>query len=79
MGDCPFYKLKVRNIQSNEIRSDRTADVIQTKTPWCAHPHTPMPEEDTRFLGASQVLRCEGDISKCQVPVDKRADVRPHD
>lgn len=66
---CQFYRIETRQIASREIRQDRQLpDVYEVRIPWCAHKHTPVSYKDaTSVIGGAQLLKCSGDLSKCQV------------
>lgn len=69
---CPYFGVDVRRIPIREIgrSGEATAQVA-----YCKHKHSPLTEHMARrVIGAAHVLRCEGDLDRCQVPADKLAD-----
>lgn len=69
LGGCPYY--------FQYVPDDRQViDLPQTAIPYCAHKHSPATREFVLYaVGGSQILRCGGDINKCQVPPHKRLDL----
>jgi hypothetical protein len=69
MGDCPYYHLETKRFESREITSDqqgRAPTIV--KIPWCAHAHSAAPEQIKHGgVGVANLLRCGGDLAKCQV------------
>jgi hypothetical protein len=77
MSDCPYYRVHRLTLRSREIRPDQqVANVNIVPIPWCAHPHSPVPKARAAGgIGVANLLRCEGLLAKCQVPLDKRGDI----
>jgi hypothetical protein len=74
MADCPFYAVHQERLVSREIRSDQQRGHTQSvPIPHCTHSDSPAQLDHLRkVLGGSRVLQCGGDLSRCQVPPDKR-------
>lgn len=72
MSTCPFYKRRTEHLRSNEMRPDQQVAITTVPIPWCAHPHSPVPERATHVIGGAHLLRCGGDLAKCQVPPEWR-------
>ena len=72
--DCSLYKVKVVQMHSREKRSDHQHGApLTTHLPWCAHANSPAPLAlVSKALGGANLLRCEGDLDRCQVQADKR-------
>jgi hypothetical protein len=77
MSTCQFYNLYTKELQSNEIRPDRqSSDLPVINVPFCNHKHSPLPRDKVAHIIRGQIsLTCNGEISKCQVPRDKIADI----
>lgn len=58
---------------SNEIVGDRANRTSSNIIPWCEHEHSPVSEERTAAIGGASLLKCGGDISKCQVDLELRS------
>jgi hypothetical protein len=66
MDRCPYYEIHRKAIPSREIGPVQRPDSI-VETPYCTHDNSPAPLEfATKVLG--KMLRCNGDITKCQLP-----------
>ena len=77
MSLCPYYHVHSRTHESREIFSHQQhAGVNAVRIPWCGHKHSPA-EKDmvTTVVGGAGLLRCGGDLEKCQVPKETFADV----
>ena len=61
MGTCKFYRTKTETIPSCET---------SIKIPYCTHPNAGKLSIEflSKILGSSFVLKCNGDINKCQLP-----------
>ena len=58
---CPYYA------------EHKPADEVH---PYCRHKHSPVPlERIAHVMGGAPRLACEGDLSRCQVPPEKRLDL----
>jgi hypothetical protein len=68
MSICQFYNLGVQHRISKEINSNHQASLNTTKTPWCSHNDSPVTLEQTNVIGGAFLLRCGGDLDKCQLP-----------
>lgn len=69
---CPFFDVDVQRVESREIGRSKVTEV---RVPFCNHKHSPVSERMARqVIGAAGLLRCGGDLGKCQVPADKLAD-----
>jgi hypothetical protein len=72
MGRCPYYVEKRELVRSREIFSHgQDGSSTQVVKRHCAHKHSPVSEG---VLFGATLLRCGGDLEKCQVPIEKRAD-----
>jgi hypothetical protein len=70
---CRYFHKDSRTIQSNEKRSDQqVANVSVLRTFWCTHKHSPVPA--AWVAGGAHLLKCGGDLDKCQVPPGKFED-----
>jgi hypothetical protein len=74
MDKCSLYQLKTKFISSNELHPDRATRGECIKVPWCAHKHSPVTKKQTSVIGGANLLKCDGDLSKCQVDPAKMAD-----
>ena len=69
MSECPYYQVHVHTMRSNQIRADRQAQVERVQIPWCAHDESPVDQRTaTRVIGGANLLRCAGELARCQVP-----------
>lgn len=70
MSSCRYFHKESRPIQSDEIRShQQTSNDQVLRTFWCTHKHSPVPA--AWVVGGANMLRCDGDLEKCQVPPEK--------
>jgi hypothetical protein len=71
MPSCPFYKVHQHR---QEIRTiSGLEDVITARMPYCTHDHSPVPFRiATQTIGGHELLKCEGDLGRCQVAAEFR-------
>ena len=62
---CPYYFEFKRN-------SDWFGDVARTVVPWCAHKRSPAPRNLIFVRDGEKVLKCAGDLDKCQLREDDK-------
>lgn len=65
-------------LRSREVRSDRqSSGDSRVQVPYCIHKHSPFEEYVAKrgVIGGAGVLRCGGDLARCQVPQEKQRDV----
>ncbi len=68
MGDCPFYEIVRQTFRSQEVGSvgvtvpDLTYDI-----PYCGFNPSPVTRQMALALGRSNMLKCDGECSKCQL------------
>jgi hypothetical protein len=73
---CPYYFNHTKQIRSSTA-SESVGQAVSwewTSIPYCLHKHSPAPRGLMNITEAN-VLKCGGDLAKCQIPVDKRLDV----
>lgn len=76
MGECEYFKEDRKENESKEIRADRSRNIIVNKIPWCSHFHSPVTLERARsFPVVGTLLKCGGDLDKCQIPLEQLEDV----
>ncbi len=39
---------------------------------WCKHEHSPVTRKRAQSPGAAQILKCDGDLARCEVPAEHR-------
>jgi len=67
MCNCEFFRVETDFIESREVRADRALSGETVKLPWCAHQQSPVTKSAAFSLGGANLLKCGGDLSKCQV------------
>lgn len=73
MSQCPLYQVHLLVHQSFELRpTGELTEPRRTPLPWCMHRASPVTELRARAVGRAGALACEGDLARCQVPLDKR-------
>jgi hypothetical protein len=73
--DCPHFHRQRSFVPSREIHpSGQVSGGVHRTVQWCAHPASPCrhPIAHSLLDGGARLLQCEGDISRCQVPPDRR-------
>jgi hypothetical protein len=76
MAKCPLYDVVRLKFQRNEIGSSGPRE-MHADVPVCDHKHSPAPRHIApKVIGGGDLLKCGGDLDKCQVPLDVRGDVR---
>jgi hypothetical protein len=77
MSLCPYYHVQSRQDESSIIFSHQQhGGVNMVRIPWCGHKHSPAEKQMVgSVIGVAGILRCGGDLEKCQVPKEKFADV----
>lgn len=70
MNDCEYYNKDTKLLESKAIRPDRQRPASQTVIiPWCSHEKSQVPKKIAhKVLGGGNLLKCEGDRHKCQIP-----------
>lgn len=72
MGSCRYFRKDSRTIQSDEKLSHQQTPHVQVRrTFWCTHKHSPVLTATARTFGGGSMLKCGGDLEKCQVPPEK--------
>lgn len=67
MSDCPYFKLHQSSVQRRPIGRVYRPQV--SEVPWCSHPESSVTHDNaTGVIGGGNLLRCGGDLDKCQVP-----------
>lgn len=75
MALCPYFGVWRKQLQCRTISGTREPSFSEVKVPYCEHDHSPAPLEDVRrVLGGGQILKCAGDIAKCQLPDGMKPD-----
>ncbi|WP_432744407.1 hypothetical protein ABXJ76_04240 [Methylobacter sp. G7] len=70
MSKCPFFNKDSKGMPSNEINSNQQQSDYQILTTyWCTHEDSPI--SSAWVVGGATILRCGGDIEKCQIPPKK--------
>lgn len=70
MGSCHYFHKDSRTIKSNEKHShQQISNTSVLRIFWRTHKHSPV--KDPWVVGGAKMLRCGGDLEKCQVPPDK--------
>lgn len=61
MSTCQFYKIKTETNKTCEV---------SIKIPYCTHPNAGKLSIEflSKILGSSFILKCNGNIDKCQLP-----------
>lgn len=73
MAQCPLYFEHVQPLRSREIGGDGA--VRHVVVPCCDHQHSPAPRHIApKVIGGANLLKCSGDLEKCQVAADVRGD-----
>jgi len=70
MQKCQFFKTESKFIYDNSIQAHRQQVApTEIKLPWCSHPQSDVTKSDaTQTIGGGGLLRCGGDLAKCQLP-----------
>ena len=74
---CPYYA-DCRREMANGAAPLRAPDAVAADDmlPYCQHKHSPVTRNVVlNMTGGAKLLRCGGDIGKCQVPAKKRLDL----
>jgi hypothetical protein len=77
MNTCPFFREEIRQIPSNEIRSDRqVSDIFEMRLRWCSHKHSIVSKRRaTASVGGANTLSCGGSLEKCPIPREKLIEI----
>jgi len=65
MPKCQYYKIDTKIIKNTEVNSP-LPDKIQ-KWPFCSHEKSILKLEHVLVWGGDKLLKCSGDINKCQL------------
>ncbi len=66
---CPYFF-------QYEPQQGQPLDTHNTAIPYCRHKHSPAPLHDVLYrVDGWKLLRCGGDLNRCQVQLGKRLDV----
>ena len=76
-GRCPYYQYEAEAGAPDPIHPGRAPSPI-TVYAYCNHRHSPAPPSVVLFTFAGRdLLKCGGDLGKCQVPSHLRGDLGP--
>ena len=65
---CPHFHEHRQTLRSKEITGARGHSSTVIAIPWCGHDSSPAPFYlATTVIGGAGILRCGGDLEKCQV------------
>jgi len=66
MSDCTYYRIHETLIKSREVRADRMQDARTTRTPYCAHKHSPFSRSMAEMtIASADALACKGMFGAC--------------
>ena len=69
MGNCQFYEVIHKTLESEELSPDRrSAKLIYLNMRWCRHSQSTVTKRDAESINPSNRLKCAGDVTKCQLP-----------
>ena len=74
MSNCSFYQFKIITLTSRE-QTDFLAKKRAEKIPFCNHKHSKTPPSSLNVTGCSSLLKCGGDMSKCQLSFEELCDI----
>ena len=66
--NCSYYMRETIRLEPSE-GNPGTRYVL---CPWCKHEFSPVTRKLSQSPGGNQLLRCEGDLSRCQLPEGHR-------
>ncbi len=78
LGRCPYFSYHAEAAERLDADDGSHAAPAINMFPFCTHRHSPAPPSVVLFSpGGSDLLKCGGDLSKCQVARDVRLDLLP--
>jgi hypothetical protein len=74
---CPYYAEYRGQVVAGEGDVQPKTNVSPlTPLPYCNHKHSPAPRDVVlHAVGGSLLLKCGGDVAKCEVPKEERLDL----
>lgn len=68
---CPFFIKKNYTVTVRELHATSR---LHNLTYWCSHGHSPVLEKHSICPGGAHLLKCNGLMDNCQIPIEFRGD-----